>query len=58
MKPAVFAPELGDWVDVSSLSQGTLDTVYLAARIGLVRLVTGDRRPPRRRLQARCERLS
>jgi uncharacterized protein YhaN len=42
----VFAPELGDWVDVSSLSQGTLDTVYLAARIGLVRLVTGDRRPP------------
>jgi uncharacterized protein YhaN len=33
-------------VDVSSLSQGTLDTVYLAARIGLVRLVTGDRRPP------------
>jgi len=42
----VFAPELGDWVDVSSLSQGTLDIVYLAARIGLVRLVTGDRRPP------------
>ena len=42
----VFAPELGDWVDVSSLSQGTLDTVYLAARIGLVRLVTGDRHPP------------
>ena len=42
----VFAPERGDWVDVSALSQGTLDTVYLAARIGLVRLVTGDRRPP------------
>ena len=42
----VFAPELGDWVDVSVLSQGTLDLVYLAARIGLVRLVTGDRRPP------------
>ena len=42
----VFAPERGDWVDVASLSQGTLDTVYLAARIGLVRLVTGDRRPP------------
>jgi DNA repair exonuclease SbcCD ATPase subunit len=42
----VFAPERGDWVDVSLLSQGTLDTVYLAARIGLVRLVTGDRRPP------------
>jgi uncharacterized protein YhaN len=43
---SVFAPERGDWVDVRSLSQGTLDLVYLAARIGLVRLVTGDRRPP------------
>ncbi|HYK94897.1 MAG TPA: AAA family ATPase [Candidatus Dormibacteraeota bacterium] len=42
----VYAPERGDWVDVSTLSQGTLDTVYLTARIGLVRLVTGDRRPP------------
>jgi DNA repair exonuclease SbcCD ATPase subunit len=42
----VYAPERGDWVDVSALSQGTLDLVYLAARIGLVRLVTGDRRPP------------
>ena len=39
-------PERGDWVPVSSLSQGTLDLVYLAARLGLVRLVTGDRRPP------------
>jgi DNA repair exonuclease SbcCD ATPase subunit len=42
----VYAPERGDWVDVTSLSQGTLDLVYLIARIGLVRLVTGDRRPP------------
>jgi uncharacterized protein YhaN len=42
----VFAPERGDWVPVGSLSQGTLDLVYLAARLGLVRLVTGDRRPP------------
>ena len=42
----LFAPEKGDWVDVVSLSQGTLDLVYLAARLGLVRLVTGDRRPP------------
>jgi DNA repair exonuclease SbcCD ATPase subunit len=42
----VMAPERGDWVPVSSLSQGTLDLVYLAARLGLVRLVTGDRRPP------------
>jgi DNA repair exonuclease SbcCD ATPase subunit len=42
----VFAPERADWVPVNSLSQGTLDLVYLAARLGLVRLVTGDRRPP------------
>jgi uncharacterized protein YhaN len=42
----LFAPEKGDWVDVTALSQGTLDLVYLAARLGLVRLVTGDRRPP------------
>ncbi len=42
----VHAPELGDWVPVGSLSQGTLDLVYLVARLGLVRLVTGDRRPP------------
>ena len=42
----VFAPERDGWVPVSQLSQGTLDVVYLAARLGLVRLVTGDRRPP------------
>ena len=42
----VHAPEKNDWVHVSSLSQGTLDLVYLVARLGLVRLVTGDRRPP------------
>lgn len=42
----LFAPEKGDWVDVRTLSQGTLDLVYLAARLGLVRLVTGDLRPP------------
>ncbi len=42
----VHAPEKDDWVPVSTLSQGTLDVVYLAARLGLVRLVTGDRRPP------------
>ena len=42
----VFSPEKGDWVAVTDLSQGTLDIVYLAARLGLVRLVTGDRRPP------------
>jgi DNA repair exonuclease SbcCD ATPase subunit len=42
----IHAPERGDWVPVTNLSQGTLDLVYLTARLGLVRLVTGDRRPP------------
>jgi uncharacterized protein YhaN len=42
----VYSPERDDWVAVTDLSQGTLDIVYLAARLGLVRLVTGDRRPP------------
>lgn len=42
----IHAPERGDWVPVRALSQGTLDLVFLIARLGLVRLVTGDRRPP------------
>ncbi len=43
---SLFAPEKADWVPVSRLSQGTLDLVHLAARIGIVRLTTVDRRPP------------
>jgi hypothetical protein len=42
----VWAPERGDWVAANHLSKGTIDQVYLAARIGLVRLVTQDKRPP------------
>jgi DNA repair exonuclease SbcCD ATPase subunit len=42
----VRAPETGELVDVGELSQGTADQLYLAARLGLVRLVTLDRRPP------------
>jgi len=43
---SLFAPEKGDWAVTSELSQGTLDQLYLTARIGLVRLLTRDRRPP------------
>jgi uncharacterized protein YhaN len=43
---SVFAPERGGWVALEDLSQGTVDLGYLAARLGLVRLVTQDRRPP------------
>ncbi len=42
----VRAPETGELVDVAQLSQGTADQLFLAARLGLVRLVTLDRRPP------------
>lgn len=43
---SVWAPERGDWVPAEQLSQGTRDALYLAARLGLVRQVTQDRRPP------------
>ncbi len=43
---SIWSPDRDGWVPAESLSQGTLDQVYLAARLGLVRLVTGDRRPP------------
>jgi hypothetical protein len=43
---AIFAPERGDWVPAARLSKGTVDQLFLAARIGLVRLVTQGRRPP------------
>ena len=42
----VFAPELDDWIDVSRLSQGTLDQLYLCARLGIVRQVTEPGTPP------------
>jgi uncharacterized protein YhaN len=41
-----WSGERRDDVDVRELSQGTLDQVYLAARLGLVRQVTQDKRPP------------
>ena len=42
----VYSPEKDAWIDARELSQGTLDQLYLAARLGLVRQVTQDRRPP------------
>ena len=43
---SVWSPERNDWVPAEQLSQGTRDALYLAARLGLVRQVTQDRRPP------------
>jgi DNA repair exonuclease SbcCD ATPase subunit len=42
----VWSTEAGAWVSVQQLSRGTLDQVYLAARLGLVRQVTQEQRPP------------
>jgi uncharacterized protein YhaN len=42
----VWSPERGAWIEASQLSKGTADQLYLAARLGLVRQVTQDRRPP------------
>ena len=42
----LFSPELNEWVDVRRLSQGTLDQLYLCARLGIVHQVTQDANPP------------
>jgi uncharacterized protein YhaN len=42
----VFSPELGDWVDARALSQGTIDQLYLCARLGIVHQVTSPGNPP------------
>jgi hypothetical protein len=42
----VWSPDRRDWIPAALLSKGTVDQLYLAARLGLVRLVTGGRRPP------------
>ena len=42
----VFSPETNDWLDVRQLSQGTLDQLYLCARLGIVRQVTQPAAPP------------
>src|SRR5262249_47059961 len=42
----VFSAERDDWVAVTTLSHGTRDQLYLAARLGLVRQITGDHQPP------------
>jgi DNA repair exonuclease SbcCD ATPase subunit len=43
---SVHSPETGGWIDVRRLSQGTLDALYLCARLGIVRQVTAPAQPP------------
>ncbi|MDL2335023.1 MAG: hypothetical protein QFC55_03195, partial [Chloroflexota bacterium] len=43
---SVQSPETDGWIDVRRLSQGTLDALYLCARLGIVRQVTAPAAPP------------
>ncbi len=43
---SVYSPETASWIDVRKLSQGTLDQLYLCARLGIVRQVTQPANPP------------
>lgn len=42
----VWSPEKGGEVGADSLSRGTVDQLYLAARLSLVEIICGDRNPP------------
>jgi uncharacterized protein YhaN len=41
-----YSPEKGDEVRVDRLSRGTVDQVYLSARLALLESICGERRPP------------
>ena len=43
---SVHSVETGGWIDARRLSQGTLDALYLCARLGIVRQVTAPAAPP------------
>jgi DNA repair exonuclease SbcCD ATPase subunit len=42
----VWSPEKGDYLSPEMLSRGTVDQIYLAARLALVEIICDDRRPP------------
>lgn len=42
----VWSPEKGERTGAESLSRGTVDQLYLAARLSLVDIICGNRRPP------------
>jgi hypothetical protein len=43
---SVYSVERDDWTDAGDLSRGTLDQLYLCARLGIVRQVTHPASPP------------
>lgn len=43
---SVFSPEKQDWIEArSNLSRGTIDQIYLCARLALLEVIAGDRNP-------------
>lgn len=48
LRLSIWSPEAGDWVEAAEphLSRGTVDLVYLAARLALVTVLTGGKHPP------------
>ncbi len=42
----VFSAEKGGLVETGALSHGTVDQIYLVARLSLMRSIAGERRPP------------
>lgn len=42
----IFSPEKNEWISPDELSTGTQDELYLAARLSLLKLIAGDKRPP------------
>ncbi|HWH23894.1 MAG TPA: hypothetical protein VNW68_03255, partial [Candidatus Limnocylindria bacterium] len=43
---SLFSAEAGEWIEARRLSRGTVDQLYLCARLGIVRQITGTARPP------------
>jgi DNA repair exonuclease SbcCD ATPase subunit len=43
---SVYSAESGEWVSASQLSRGTIDQLYLCARLGIVRQITQPASPP------------
>ncbi len=43
---SVWSEEKGGMVQPEALSRGTVDQIYLAARLSLVEIICGERRPP------------
>lgn len=42
----IYSSEKGQWINPEELSTGTQDELYLAARLSLLELIVGDKRPP------------